>query len=418
MIVDLSIRKAANVEFEDRKLTFEQIGEIIKRHDAQFQPDKDLSLSYKIFLIVFPPVYRSEIMLKKILYNKMSHIKLAFLFLLFIINISAYCNAQPLNPKDYGLKGFTLKDPKLGLIRFYVDTENIKQKAPLFLEVNGSGGLPLCIYIKGKGFGATLNTFSKNVIESTKNNFHYIILGKPGTPFCDSIGTNNDANHYDQHALVTNYKFSKEYTEKLSLDWRVNATKKVITYMISHNYWDGTKIVAYGYSEGGQVVPALAVADKRITHIVAVVGSGLNQFYDGIMAWRIRAEKREITQQQAQDSINAEFEKINDIYRHPNSTGNDYDGHSYQRWASFGRVPPFENLRMLNIPIYMIVSTADESSPIYGLDYIKLDFIRLGKKNLTYDACVGCDHYLNSNENGKIVSHDYLKKILSWLSQY
>lgn len=77
-----------------------------------------------------------------VLYNKMSHTKLALLSLVFIINISAYSDAQPLNPEDYGLKGFTLKDPKLGLIRFYVDTENIKQKAPLFLEVNGSGGLP------------------------------------------------------------------------------------------------------------------------------------------------------------------------------------------------------------------------------------------------------------------------------------
>ena len=182
--------------------------------------------------------------------------------------------------------------------------------------------------------------------------------------------------------------------------------------------WDGSKIVAYGYSEGGQVVPTLAVDDKRITHIISVVGSGLNQFYDSIVGWRIKAAKGEITQQRAQDSIDACFKQINDIYRHPNSTMLEYNGHSYKRWASFGQSAPFEKLRKLNIPIYMIVSTADNHSPIYGLDYVKLEFIRLGKTNLTYDPCVGCDHFLNSNDNGKMNNHrDYMAKILKWLDQ-
>jgi len=346
-----------------------------------------------------------------------------FLKLFFLVSVFLFCfpdnlKAQPLTPKDNGLKEITLKDPKLGLIRFYVDTENIRKRAPLFIEVNGSGGMPLCVYIKGKGFSATSNTFNAAIIEATKKNFHYIILGKPGTPFCDTIHTNDDAKHYDQHALIQNYKYSKEYTRRLSLDWRVKATKRVITYMIQHNLWDGTKIVAYGYSEGGQVVPALAVADKRVTHIVSIVGSGLNQFYDGILAWRIKAAKGEITQQQAQDGIDADFKEIKDIYRHPENTKMEYSGHSYKRWASFGKNPPFEELRKLSIPIYMIVSTADTNSPIYGLDYVELDFIRLGKTNLTYAPCVGCDHYLNSTENGKVVSHgDYLAKILKWLGQ-
>ena len=134
------------------------------------------------------------------------------------------------------------------------------------------------------------------------------------------------------------------------------------------------------------------------------------------MAWRIKAAKGEITQQQAQDSINAELKQIKDIYAHPGSTKLQYSGHSYKRWASFGLNPPFEKLRMLNIPIYMIVSTADNNSPIYGLDYVQLDFIRLGKTNLTYDPCVGCDHYLNSTDGDKTVSHkEYITKILKWM---
>jgi len=352
--------------------------------------------------------------------NYMSYPKLSFLLISFLAYFPIHLMAQPLAPGDNGLKEYTIKDPSLGLIRFYTDTEKLQKRMPLFIEVNGSGGLPLCIYIRGKGFSTLSNTFNTQLKdEVTKRHFRYIILGKPGTSFCDTITTNDDIRHFDQHTLISNYKFSAEYNRRLSLDWRISATKKVITYLIGHGFWDNTKIVAYGYSEGAQVVPALAVADKRISHIVTIAGSGLNQFYDGIIAWRIKAAKGELTQQQAQDSIDAELKQIKDIYLQPGNTQLQYSGHSYKRWASFGHVPPFEELRKLNIPIYMIAGTADENSPVYGLDYVQLDFIRLGKNNLTYEPCVGCDHYLNSTQHGKTVNHtaEYFEKIFRWLAK-
>jgi hypothetical protein len=84
-----------------------------------------------------------------------------------LICFSANLFAQPLTPKDYGLKEFMLNDPQLGLIRFYVDAADLHQKKPLFIEVNGSGGLPLCLYIKGKGFGEVVNTFNAQLQAGT-----------------------------------------------------------------------------------------------------------------------------------------------------------------------------------------------------------------------------------------------------------
>ncbi len=57
--------------------------------------------------------------------------------------------AQAVHPEGYGLKEFSINHKKLRQIQFYVDTVNIRQKAPLFIEINGSGGLPLCLYLKG-----------------------------------------------------------------------------------------------------------------------------------------------------------------------------------------------------------------------------------------------------------------------------
>lgn len=327
--------------------------------------------------------------------------------------------AQSVTPSGYGLKEFSINDKKLGLIQFYVDTLNIHQKAPLFIEVNGSGGFPLCLYIQGNKFVTTPTTFNEELFRKTRDKYHYIILGKPGTSFCDTLNLDLSVAEYQENPsqVLFAYKPSDEYTKRLSLNWRVQATQTVLSYLINYCFWDQTKIVAYGYSEGGQVVPSLAVEDKRVTHIAPVVGSGLNQLYDGIMGWRIKAAKGEITQQQAQDSVEASFSHIADIYKNSTATDKETGGHSYLRWASFGTVIPFEQLRKLTIPIYMIAASQDDSSPIYGLDYVRLEFLRLGKTNLVYDTCVGCNHYLGSLENSKPVSPSYVDKILVWVQQ-
>lgn len=325
--------------------------------------------------------------------------------------------AQSVTPEGYGLKEFSINDKKLGLIQFYVDTVNIRQKAPLFIEVNGSGGLPLCLYLQGNKFVTAPVTFNEELLSKTKDKYHYIILGKPGTSFCDTLNVNLSVAEYQKNPsqIIFAHKASPEYTKRLSLQWRVQAIRAVISYLIKQGFWDKTKIVAYGYSEGGQVVPSLAIEDKRVTHIASVVGSGLNQLYDGIMSWRIKAAKGELTQLQAQDSVETSFRRIAEIYKNPTITDKETGGHSYLRWASFGTIAPFEQLRKLTIPIYMIAASRDDSSPIYGLDYVRLEFLRLGKTNLVYDTCVGCNHYLVSAENNKSTGTSYVDKILAWV---
>jgi pimeloyl-ACP methyl ester carboxylesterase len=326
--------------------------------------------------------------------------------------------AQSVTPDAYGLKEFSIHDKKLGLVQFYVDTVNIHRKAPLLIEVNGSGGLPLCLYVKGNKFVTTPTTFNQELFSKTSDKYHYVILGKPGTSFCDTLNLDVSVKEYQENPsqVLFVHKPSEEYTRRLSLNWRVQATRLAISYLIDHGFWDKTKIVAFGYSEGGQVVPSLAVEEKRVTHIAPVVGSGLNQLYDGIMKWRIKAAKGELTQQQAQDSVEVAFSRIADIYKNPTSTDKETGGHAYLRWASFGTTIPFEQLRKLSIPIYMIAASQDDSSPIYGLDYVRLEFLRLGKTNLVYDTCVGCNHYLSApGGGGNANGPTYIDKILKWV---
>ncbi len=69
----------------------------------------------------------------------------------------------------------------------------------------------------------------------------------------------------------------------------------------------------------------------------------------------------------------------------------------------------------------MVVGTKDYTSPILGLDYIKLEFMRLGKTNLTYDVMVNCNHAMMEKTiidgKDKYIEHldEIYDRILKWL---
>lgn len=325
--------------------------------------------------------------------------------------------AQPVHPSDWGLKQFSINDKTVGRIGFYVDTTNIKRTAPILIYVNGSGGYPLGLFLQRESGSQFLTTFEDNIIPKTKNEYHLVMLDKPGLSFCDTVVTNEK----EIGTIMENYPVPAYYTEKLSLTWRVEAIKAVISYLVKNGYHDGRKIVAWGFSEGGQVVPKLAVEDNRVTHVVSVVGAGLNQLNDFINASRIKVIKGELTPQQGQDEIDTYMKNFRDIYADPTSTTKFFSGHTYKRWASFCSDVPLENLLKLKIPIYMLAGSADVNSPITGLDYVPLEFLRKGKKNLTYEVCVGCDHFQNviesgdATERGKSRNNEFMIRILEWI---
>lgn len=80
--------------------------------------------------------------------------------------------------------------------------------------------------------------FDRYLQFQTAQNYHFIILDKPGAPFSDSVFVQNE-DLSDQA-----YTPSEEYTKRLSLGWRIDATKKVISYLIKNGYYDRMRIVA------------------------------------------------------------------------------------------------------------------------------------------------------------------------------
>jgi dienelactone hydrolase len=329
-------------------------------------------------------------------------------FLIFAI-ITAVSFGQGTTPEAYGLKPYAIQNDTLGTINFYVSQKNIDKEKPLLVFLDGSGFFPLYTVLqKPDGSSQVIGTVHSGFYRLAEQ-FHFVVISKPGILFSDSL----QAESFD--AFAQHYKPSKEYNELLSLEWRVHSASLVIDYLNEKLPIKNKQIVTVGYSEGGQVVPKLALTNKKITKIVNIVGGGLNQFYDFITAARLKAQKGIITQVQAQQDIDSLTTVFKDIYAHPTATDKFWYGHTYKRWASFCSDVPLHNMLQLNIPILMIAAGHDENSPITGMDYVPLEFARNQKQNLTYKVYPDSDHWFNDQELNENRFTEMITFVTNWL---
>ncbi|MEO0337616.1 MAG: prolyl oligopeptidase family serine peptidase [Bacteroidota bacterium] len=314
-----------------------------------------------------------------------------------------------IQPKDFGLEHFQIVDSTLGAIDFYVTKKGIDQRKPLLVLLDGSGHLPIYSLVK-KSDGTTAlyssNPFRYNQLAET---FHVVLISKPGVPFLDSL----EVESYG--AFMAAYQASSTYIQQLSLDWRVHSASLIIDYLINHLKIDRSNICAIGYSEGGQVVPKLALQNAKVTKIVNIVGGGLNQFNDFITAERLKAQKGTISADSAQTKIDQLLLQFEDIYNHPTSTTQFWLGHTYRRWASFCMDVPLENMLKLDIPILLISAGYDENSPITGIDYVALEFLRQKKTNLTYKVYPNNDHWFYNKELKQSQLREMIAFATNWI---
>jgi dienelactone hydrolase len=178
------------------------------------------------------------------------------------------------------------------------------------------------------------------------------------------------------------------YQQKNSLMHRVTRADAVINYLHARNHFQ--KIIVYGHSEGAPVAAKLATRNKGITHLGFWAGNALPDFYDFALEVRKQFYKGEITVEQAHEQV----QEVLQGFTHgvvSDTASTEGEGHTNLRWWSYAE-PPINNLLQLDIPIYVQVATEDESAPIESTYLIPLEFARLGKSNLTYKVCVGCDH--------------------------
>jgi hypothetical protein len=309
-------------------------------------------------------------------------------FLLFLFAVSL--NGQGVNPADWGLEAYALDDPELGRINYYVTAKGMDQDRPLVFMVSGVRGLPVMLVARSGDQAIQLGTIPPDQIRSFSEDYHVAFIGKPGTPFCDTF----EMAEMNPMQALEEYPPSAEYVQKCGMDWELKASARVLRELDGQLENAARKVVAVGISEGGQLVPRLALECPLITHLVCFSSTGLNQFFSSIINLRMDAAAGVISHGEAQQAIDSLFAVYREIYADPESTEKWYYGHPYRRWGSYCSDIPLEHLVKLDIPILQVKGTADRNSPVLHSDYVMLEFLRLGKDNLTYLNYPGVDHWL------------------------
>lgn len=330
--------------------------------------------------------------------------------LLFFTLLLLNAKAQELSPEMLGLKAFAIDDEVLGRIDYYVSANKIEDKKPVLLYLDGSGAYPLFQHTS-QGIGSSV------IIDfrSLANSYHVVMISKPGVPLIDSVG-------FDPQIGIPLYPVPQLYSEKLSLDWRVNSADLVLKKIKKELKVEDRKVAVLGISEGFQVAAKLGTVNKNITHLLLFVGNGLNQFFDFIIQNRIDAQSGRISDAEAQSNIDSLYAAIRDIYAHPDATDKEWYGHTYLRWASFCNNNPTENLMELEIPVYIAGAGNDRNTAVLGTDYLYLESIRRNKTNITYKV-YPYDHSFNEqvkNEEGEVVGmKNHIQEVivegLNWL---
>ncbi|MBN1482495.1 hypothetical protein EH223_10660 [candidate division KSB1 bacterium] len=342
--------------------------------------------------------------------------KAILFFIVLVIMQNTF--AQGVTPADWGLESFHITDAKLGDIHIYVTAKGIEEKKPLVFLMYGCRGLPTMLVVESGEKSIQLGTVPPDQIFTFADEYHVAFIGKAGTPFCDTMHVQeiNPMQHLED------YQPSEEYIQHCGMEWEIQASSAVLDTLCRMLPLTD-KIIAVGGSEGGLLAMRLAASDNRITHLVSIVSTGLNQFYSSIINRRMDAAMGTMTHQEAQAAVDSLFAVYRKIYSDPNSTEKWYYGHPYKRWGSYANYIPLYDLVKLDIPILFVNGTLDRSSPILQADYIQLEFIRLGKDNLTCYVMPGVEHSLyeivveDGKERGVSRREEAFTAVTEWIAQ-
>lgn len=213
-----------------------------------------------------------------------------------------------------------------------------------------------------------------------------------------------------------NIEIPQCYYERNYLDYRVRQVDHSIRHIIEHHLTNPGKIVVYGHSEGAAIGAALATTNEYITHLGFWSGNVLNNFYEFSLFNRIEALKGQLTDQEAHQNILEIIAWYQSVINNPNSAEIDHFGFTNKRWSTYEKAP-IDYLTILDIPIYALFGTEDESTPIETAYLLPVKFIEHRKENLTFEVCMGCDHtYQEVTEKGtQFHWEDQFIKFIEWV---
>lgn len=296
-----------------------------------------------------------------------------------------FTSAQNKKPEDFGfrhLKAIYQKDTVDILI---LSKKGEEQKVkPIFLFLQGSLPTPLII-LDEKG---PYRVFPFKA-DSMLADYHLAIISKPGVPLV-----------LEKTKLQPNYTYlnpvTKAFPQKFisndNLDYYVERDAVVIKYLKKQKWVAKNRFVIAGHSAGSAIAAKLAMVSKNVTHVIFSGGDPM-----GRMATMIENLREDSTAKESE--LEEEFtyweKTVNDSENTDTKTGD-----SNKTNYSFS-IPPINYLQKLKIPVLIAYGTKDYGAPFNN--FLRLETIRLKKKNFTFNAYFGLEHnFFGFNKDGSV----------------
>ncbi|MEM1337563.1 MAG: hypothetical protein AAF634_08835 [Bacteroidota bacterium] len=310
-------------------------------------------------------------------------------FTVFLTFISSITLAQSNSPTiEKALEKYDFIQEQLihgkDTITYYLKKPKAKS-SNLVIFIQGTDANPIFSYSVKENKTIYHRWFSDDY-KNLDTTYSYAILPKPG-----------------MDGLYTDGKITipETYYEKNYLEYRVKQIDLSINHIYENHLVNPNKIIVYGHSEGAAIGAALATVNTKITHLGFWSGNVLNNFYEFSLFNRIEALKGQLSDQEAHQNIMGILEWYRSVVNKPNATTIDHFGFTNKRWSSYEKAP-IDYLTLLDIPVYALFGTEDESTPIETAYLLPIKFIEHRKDNLTFEVCLNCDHsYQEKTKEGK-----------------
>jgi len=199
------------------------------------------------------------------------------------------------------------------------------------------------------------------------------------------------------------------------LDYRVKQIDTAINSILENDLSTLKKVIVYGHSEGAAIAATLAKRNSNITNLGFWSGNVLNNFYEFSLFTRLSAIQSKQNDTQAHASVMGFLDWYQSVIDNPHSTEMDHFGFTNKRWSSYEKAP-LDYLLEVDIPIYALFATKDESTPIEASYILPFKFLQHRKSNLSFNVCLDCDHSYQIQSNGKAKSlwNEQFKNFISW----
>lgn len=294
----------------------------------------------------------------------------------------------------------SIQEYQIDSIRFIISGD-LSKKKPIILFIQGSGTQSIIQHTDSAIFPITVSCIPKQFYHK----YHIVLISKPYISIKQAYQKSNNIINYEKFLTLDN------------LDYYVQTSKLVLSFIKNKSFCDSTKIFVIGHSQGYSVAAKLSALYPHLISKTVCMSSNVFDRQSGVIRDIRLKEKTNIINhdiaQQKIDSIYNNYKKIK-IGKQTkiNSFSDTLNFYRYKRDYSFNFDPPINYLLKINTPILVVYGTNDKAS--YDNDLLPLFFTRSNKNNLSMLVYPNYDH----NYFETIYDNSKAKKIPHWFDVF